>query len=130
MKHLEYDPIFEMDQNNEPEAQHIEDIVRKQIEQAGGILKHISIQNSIDIDNNTLVKLKRSETEKSFPYENPDLRFPIIDLRPGKASSTIVANQNLLRLHLAVQMLWESLVQYENFDSFTYKHVFFLRDDT
>ena len=52
-----------------------------------------------------------------------DMRSPQIKLR------TANANRNLLRMHLEIQLLWESLLYYEEQMQRQYDYVLFFRDD-
>eukprot|EP00594_Rhizosolenia_setigera_P014163 CAMPEP_0178966900 /NCGR_PEP_ID=MMETSP0789-20121207/17198_1 /TAXON_ID=3005 /ORGANISM="Rhizosolenia setigera, Strain CCMP 1694" /LENGTH=442 /DNA_ID=CAMNT_0020652255 /DNA_START=861 /DNA_END=2186 /DNA_ORIENTATION=- len=91
----------------------------------------IQIQEKIDIDSEPLLKARRDKALKDYPDEDPDLRFPLFDVRSEEIGvRTANANRNLLRMHLAIQTLWEKVLKWEKEEHFKYDYVLFLRDDT
>merc|ERR1712008_390245 len=91
----------------------------------------VIIQDSIDIDSEVLLKARREQALKDHPDEDPDLRFPIFDVRsPEIRQRTADANRNLLRMHRAIQILWEDALLREKKKDFKYDFVLFMRDDT
>lgn len=128
MDHVHPDPIF---RTLESTAE-IEETIRTQIgsiEKA--VIREVLIREQIDIDSEERLKSRRARAMKEHPEEDPDLRFPIFDIRKKEVMErTANANRNLLRLHLAVQMLWERAVHWEQEEDFKYDYVIFLRDDT
>ena len=132
MNRLEYDPIIKDYAQNHDNYYALESFINSSIASYGGKLAKILLNQTIDIDSNELVQSRRNWASKRFPNEDPDLRFPIKDLRSTNKIRTANANRNLLRLHLGVQYLWESLVQIEEQEVNKYEkydYVLFFRDD-
>lgn len=92
--------------------------------------KALYIEDSIEIESDFFLKRRREQALKEHPNEDPDLRFPIFDVRSKEIGErTADANRNLLRLHLAIQTLWEEVIFWEAAEHFKYDFVIFLRDD-
>ena len=105
--------------------------ITKSLRQVGSSAKKISIQHSIDVDADEMLQLKRKKALDDHPDEDPDLRFPLIDLRSSDAKSrTAAANRNLLKMHYAIQELWESAVAWEKESGRDYDLAIFMRDDS
>jgi hypothetical protein len=137
MNETTWDPVFgsEFDKDGlvvpTPNSERILYTIRDRTESHCGRLRHVTVQNSVDIDSNSQLQQKRQRMKTMFKGEDPDTRFPVLDLRsPGVIARTIIGNQNLLRLHLSVRGLWEHLLEAEEHDGMQYGHVFFLRDDS
>ena len=109
----------------------IEEYLREEIGNNGASVGAIKIQERIDIDSEPLLAARRKQALLENPNEDPDLRFPLFDIRTSDvAYRTANANRNLLRMHLAVQNLWDSVLKWEAEEGFKYDYVMFLRDDT
>ena len=107
-----------------------EQSAQQQVHAAGGRLRRLAIHDAVSVDDDTRVQAKRALAQKVHPSEDPDLRFPMIDLRQKTMGSTPVGNRNLLRMHCAVERLWGDLEAAETADGGPYDYVMFLRDDT
>ena len=82
--------------------------IRHNVENYGGKLRRILLQDSINIDGNDLVKSRRQQMAKHYPREDPDLKFPVKDLRTQQIKiRTANTNREILRMQLGIQMLWE-----------------------
>ena len=90
----------------------------------------ISIKQDIDIDSDELLKAHRARAKSEYPNEDPDQRFPMLDMRSFARKRTVVANRNLLKLHLAVQNLWREAIRHESESGHRYDYVLFMRDDS
>eukprot|EP00557_Chaetoceros_sp_GSL56_P014079 CAMPEP_0176482562 /NCGR_PEP_ID=MMETSP0200_2-20121128/3443_1 /TAXON_ID=947934 /ORGANISM="Chaetoceros sp., Strain GSL56" /LENGTH=463 /DNA_ID=CAMNT_0017878889 /DNA_START=329 /DNA_END=1717 /DNA_ORIENTATION=+ len=109
----------------------MEEFIRSQIARAGASIGELLIQEKIDIDSEPMLRARREKAMRKHPEEDADLRFPIFDIRSKEIENrTANANRNLLRLHLAVERLWASLVKWEDEEGFEYDYVLFLRDDS
>ena len=127
--HLQADPT--LPRSILDDSVDIEEYLRKKIGSNLSSIGALKIQESIDIDSEPMLKVRREKAQVDYPNENPDARFPIIDLRSEDiARRTANANRNLLRMHLAIQNLWTSLLKWEAEESFRYDYIFFLRDDS
>eukprot|EP00928_Gymnodinium_smaydae_P089205 TRINITY_DN731_c0_g2_i2.p1 TRINITY_DN731_c0_g2~~TRINITY_DN731_c0_g2_i2.p1 ORF type:complete len:419 (+),score=41.78 TRINITY_DN731_c0_g2_i2:133-1257(+) len=102
----------------------IKDILEKN--QAAG--KVISIKDDIDIDGEKLLHVHREKAKLEHPDEDPDLRFPTLNMPQGER--TLVANRNLLKMHYAIQSLWRETVKQEATSGQPYDLVIFMRDDS
>jgi hypothetical protein len=136
MSKITWDPVFgpEIDWLGRklpiPTAEHIKSVIRAKIEGQCGTVRHVAIRDQVDIDSNPQLKWRRKKARSLRKHEDPDTRFPLLDLRnPKVIERTATANRNFLRLHLAVQGLWDRLLEAEEEDGAKYGHVFFLRDD-
>ena len=90
----------------------------------------ISIKEDIDIESDEMLQAHRARAKIEHPDEDWDQRFPILDVRPFALKRTVVANRNLLKLHLAVQHLWREAVRHESESGHQYDYVLFMRDDS
>ena len=109
----------------------IEEFIRSHLGRAGASIGELIIQESIDIDSEPMLRARREKARKEYPEEDADLRFPTFDIRSKEIGiRTANANRNLLRLHFAVERLWESLIKWEEEEGFEYDYVLFLRDDS
>ena len=110
----------------------IEEFVRKRIGNApGSSVGAIVIKDRIDIDSEPLLKAKRRRALRDYPNEDPDTRFPLLDIRDDDHKQrTAIANQNLLKLHYAIQQLWQTATKWELEEEFNYDFVIFMRDDS
>ena len=127
MEYAEPDPFFEG--RSDPII--IENLIRRGIGTVrGASVGDLIIQESINIDLDSQLKAKREKSLQEYPGEDPDLRFPIIDVRTAEIGNrTANANRNLLRMHRAIQSLWQSATKWEQEEGFEYDFVLFLRDD-
>jgi len=143
MQHLTWDPVFDRACGDKTVGSRIgtsienvtEDciikhqlLIEREIQNNGGLARKIVLRRSTSIDDHPLVEAKRAVGIALHPNEDPDTRFPILDLRGGKSRATANANRNLLSLHLKYQQLWDEVVRTEAGWQFDY--VMFLRDDT
>jgi len=130
MKHIQPDPIV-LQNGLIPDPIIIEERIRKCIALEGlASVGELIIQDQIDIDSNPLLSARREMALMDHPYEDPDLRFPILDTRSKEIGRrTANANRNLLRLYLAMQTLWQSAVGREAEEGFRYDFVLFVRDN-
>ena len=128
MSHVQPDPCLPSNLLSDPII--IEDFIQKEIGIAGASIGEVTIQDSIDIDSEAMLAARRERSLKDHPDEDPDLRFPIFDVRNEEIRQrTANANRNLLRIHLAIQNLWRSALKWEEEEGFKYDFVMFLRDD-
>lgn len=133
MSHVHWDPVFSNGTilKNRPGDMHVAITVRRSILGNGGKLRNLILRESIDINSDKLLKKHRKLALQTYPKEDPDLRFPIMDLRNDIVKKrTINGNQNILRLMLATYELWKILMQVEKNLECQYDFVMFLRDDT
>ena len=90
----------------------------------------VSISERIDIDGDRMLEARRTEAIGARPKEDPDLRFPIVDVRLDAVKRrTANGNHNLLRLHHAVRDLSKEALRHENKKG-AYNAVIFSRDDS
>jgi len=128
MDHIQPDPtlpksVFHDDVN-------IEEYMRVSIGSHHASVGALRIHESIDIDSEPMLKARRQTALIDHPHEDPDLRFPLFDVRNEEIGyRTANANRNLLRMHLATQNLWTSAVKWEEEEGFKYDYVLFVRDD-
>ena len=109
----------------------VEEYIRTNVGIVGGTMGALIIKESIDIDSEPLLKKRRAKALQKHPDEDPDTRFPLIDVRTEEiATRTANANRNLLRMHLAIQNLWSKAVEWERDEGFKYDYVMFMRDDS
>jgi len=122
------DPIFRG--STDPSV--VEDLIRTKVSTwAQSAVGNVIIQDTIDIDSEPLLQAKREQAARDHPGQDPDQRFPSFDVRSGEiAQRTANANRNMLRMHLAVQNLWKSVVTMEQEEGFEYDYVIFARDDS
>jgi len=107
------------------------DFIKTMLVKVGASARIVSIQTNIDIDGEEMLKIKREKAQEAHPDEDPDLRFPMFDIRTDEISRrTANGNRNLLKMHYAVQGLWEEAVQWEQESGERYDIVMFMRDDT
>ena len=133
-----WDPIFsrvcaqtDLDDSAMPNKTVITDTVRNVLTQAGAQLREFRLSQQIDVDTDNRVYKRHQELIARHPNEDPNLRFPTYDLgSDADHSSNIVANRNLLRLHLSMEYLWLAARKSEEYDGQLYHFVLFLRDDT
>ena len=130
-----YTNYFESDPNlprsNFSDYIDIEEYIRTKV---GGLrvsIGDVTLQDSIDIDSELLLKARRAEELSKYPNEDPDAKFPIFDVRSKEIEKrTANANRNLLRMHLSIQNLWNLALKWEKEENFKYDYVMFMRDDT
>ncbi len=125
--HLQPDPTLPKSQDSDEIKEHIrEKVVKRGFASIGAL----EIKESIDIDSEPMLKVRREKALMDNPDEDPDLRFPLFDVRSSEIGHrTTNANRNLLRMHLAIQKLWERALKLEAEEGFKYDYVMFLRDD-
>ena len=81
---------------------------------AGANAVTVSISERIDIDGDRMLEARRTEAIGARPKEDPDLRFPIVDVRLDAVKRrTANGNHNLLRLHHAVRDLSKEALRHE-----------------
>jgi len=102
-------------------------LISSEIQKHGGRARKVVLRQTLSIDDNELVAAKRSAAVSTSPGEDPDLRFPILDLNRRQATAN--ANRNMLTLFLNYQQLWDEVVKSEGATQ-PYDYVMFLRDDT
>ena len=132
-----WDPIFSRSlertdlENTTPNKTVITDTVKDVLTQAGAQLRLFRLSQQIDVDTDARINTRHQELLARHPNEDPNLRFPTYDLgSDADHSSNIVANRNLLRLHLSMEYLWLAARKFEEESSQLYHFVLFLRDDT
>lgn len=133
MSHVHWDPIFSNGTvlKKRPSDELVSTMIRRQITKSGGIVRQLVLRDSIDLEKDGMLKKRRKMALKKYPKEDPDLRFPLLDLRNDLVQKrTISGNRSILRLMLANYELWKALVQVESNLKFQYDYVMFLRDDT
>ena len=108
----------------------IADFIAAIIDASGATTRVVSIKKTVDIDSDAMLNIRRGNAKRAHPTEDPDLRFPMFDIRSNRIQQTVIGNQNLLRMHYMIQSLWESAVQQEKENKKKYDMVIFLRDDT
>ena len=109
----------------------VEEFIRDKVGSVGASVGAIFLKDKIDIDSEPLLKKRREKLIKKHPDEDPDVRFPVIDIRnKDTAYRTANANRNLLRMHLSIQYLWNQAIKWEQEEGFKYDYVMFMRDDT
>jgi len=127
--HLQPDPA--LPRSNFDDSIDIEEYLRKRIGSDLASIGALKIQESIDIDSEPMLKYRREQAVIDKPNEDPDQRFPVFDIRSKDiAYQTANANRNILRMHLAIENLWASVLKWEAEESFKYDYVMFLRDDS
>lgn len=129
MSHIVHDPIFLKFAEHNTTAM-IRNVIKEQLEAVGATLRQISLYDSVNIDSNSQLIRKRILASLQYPNEDPDLRFPILDLRKNARIRTANANRNMLNLFLSIQQLWRTVVDSEHKDGNSYDYVIFMRDDT
>jgi hypothetical protein len=125
MNHLTQDPLLPTNMSGYETQLFIENEIIK----AGGRPRHVLCAPAINIDSNLLVRAKRKAALKQHPTEDPDTRFPLLDLRRTAKSRTAGANRNMLTLFYNLQTVWKEVIKAELVDGKKYDHVMFLRDD-
>lgn len=106
-------------------------ILRHAILQHGGRLRQAILRDFVSIDGDEMLREHRRQALQKHPKEDPDMRFPSVDVRNDKVEKrTAAANRSLLRHMLATYELWKALLQVEATLEFQYDYVMFLRDDT
>ena len=116
-----FDPVF----GNE-----ISQTVQKLLSRWGANLRENKLQYQINLNSDARLHDLRRMAKRENPSEDPDLRFPTRDMSAGAAhAQNVVANRNLLCLHLAMEKLWHALLKAETEDGALYANVLFLRDD-
>jgi hypothetical protein len=142
MQHLTVDPVFDdtcggktaepdirtllNNVTEECKSRHAT-LISNEIQKYGGRARRVVLRQSLSIDDHPLVAAKRSAAKSLNPGEDPDLRFPIIDLK--KKQATANANRNVLTVFLNYEQLWDEVVKSEDATR-PYDYVMFLRDDT
>jgi hypothetical protein len=125
MNHLAQDPLLPTNTSGYETQLFIENEILK----VGGRPRHVRCASAINIDSNLLVQAKRKAALMEHPREDPDTRFPLLDLRSTAKSRTANANRNMLTLFYNVQTAWKQVVNAELVDGQKYDYVMFLRDD-
>ena len=126
MSYATTDPIFE----NPDDPIAVEDYVRTAIGERANI-GAIIIQHDINIDSDKAIKERRAKAKEDYPDEDPDLRFPLLDIRSKEIGiRTTNANRNLLKMHFAIQALWWRALEREKEIGVQYDYVIFMRDDS
>jgi len=69
--------------------------------------------------------IRRARATVLHKNEDPDTRFPMLDLRPSALQQTAGANRNALRLFSNVKDVWQSVLEAEKEDGINYDVVFF-----
>jgi hypothetical protein len=136
MNHIVEDPVFGLHdlfrlkvEDPEKFSQLASTLIRERMEKVGGRVRYINVQRKIPIDSNPSLQARRAAALKDHPKEDPDLRFPMLDLRSGKAERTSNGNRNMLRVFLGIQRLWQQVEIAETNDGAPYDYVLFTRDD-
>ena len=142
MNLLVNDPIFDRYvRQNENETVLLDDaliqarihmVIQQQLEVAGANLRHITFQdNYSDMDRHPQIMELRERATQLYPNEDPDLRFPTLDIRDVTTMNrTANANRNMLNLFYHIQHLYQQMLAYEKDIRIKYDYVLFLRDDT
>ena len=112
------------------DADSIPTLIESMLSQKNAHARVISIKQDIDIDSDQFLKARRARAKSEYPDEDPDQRFPILDMRPFARERTVVANRNLLKLHRAIQYLWREAIRHESESGHQYDYVLFMRDDS
>eukprot|EP00557_Chaetoceros_sp_GSL56_P003286 CAMPEP_0176499560 /NCGR_PEP_ID=MMETSP0200_2-20121128/12997_1 /TAXON_ID=947934 /ORGANISM="Chaetoceros sp., Strain GSL56" /LENGTH=1200 /DNA_ID=CAMNT_0017897997 /DNA_START=264 /DNA_END=3866 /DNA_ORIENTATION=+ len=129
IEHLQPDPLLPVPTLDD--FVDVEESIRMRVARERAKVGALAITKEIDIDTEPMLVNRRKLTLKKHPNEDPDQRFPILDDRNDDTSQrTANANRNLLRLHFAIQNLWEAVTRREKEENFRYDYVMFLRDDT
>jgi hypothetical protein len=136
MSHIHLDPYFTNGtvlKTTTNSSSNIKSMVERSVKAAGGELGEFLFRDQVDIDSNKLVMSRREIQKKEHGHgEDPDLRFPLLDIRTLDIGvKTANANRNLLRLHLAIEELWQnSVLAREAKTGRKYDYVLFVRDDS
>jgi hypothetical protein len=148
MNHIVHDPIFnkyvyeningtKMLLKNETTIKaRIEKVTQQHIQAAGARLRYMTFQDNNDIMNDVNlhpnVIQRRMMAKQLHPKEDPDLRFPILDIRDNTTKTrTANANRNMLHLFYNIQLLYQKVIEHEkNTLYIPYDYILFLRDDT
>ena len=142
MNLLVNDPIFDKYINqNEDETVPLDEalikarihmVVQQQLEVAGANLRYITFQDNYSgMDSNPQVLERRKRAHQMYPNEDPDLRFPTLDIRDVTTMNrTANANRNMLNLFYHIQHAYQQVLAYEMDIRIQYDYVLFLRDDT
>jgi hypothetical protein len=143
MNHQVSDPIFDqyiyqqdngmrtvLDENDKKTR--IQLFLQQQLKDAGGNLQYMTFQdNYAGMDTNARVIQRRTQALQMYPNEDPDLRFPTLDLRDGVRNRTANANRNMLHLFYHIQHLYGQVIAREmEVRVKKYDYIIFLRDDT
>ena len=141
MNHQVSDPIFNQciyqedmqtlrDENYRKTQIHI--FLQQQLKDAGGNLQYLTFQdNYASVDTNAKVIQHRTRALQMYPNEDPDLRFPTLDVRDNAQNRTANANRNMLHLFYHIQHLYAHVLAHEmEIRLKKYDYVIFLRDDT
>ncbi|CAK0823387.1 unnamed protein product [Prorocentrum cordatum] len=102
--------------------------IKNATQKHGGRARKVVLRQRLSIDDNELVAAKRSAAVSMNPGEDPDFRFPTLDLHTDR-TQVASANRNMLTLFLNYQQLWDDVVKSEDATQ-PYDYVMFLRDDT
>lgn len=128
-EHFQPDPYLPVVKDDDYDP--VKRFIKRKVAKFGGYVGALNIQEIIDIDSEPILKKRRAEALKKYPKEEPDTRFPILDVRnEAAASRTEKANKNLLRMHLAINKLWDEALEVERENNFQYDYIIFMRDDT
>ena len=106
--------------------------VQQQLKLNGANLQYISFQDTYnDMTTNEKVIERRQRARNMYPTEDPDLRFPIMDIRTAAIRNrTANANRNMLHLFYHIQHVYQQVLNREADRHVKYDYVLFLRDDT
>ena len=127
--YLESDPI--LPRSKFSDYVDLEEYIRDKVGRLGVMVGDVKFQENIDINSEDLLKARRADALRKYPNEDPDVKFPIFDMRSKeKAYHTANANRNLLSMHLSIQNLWNQAVKWEQEEGFKYDYVMFMRDDS
>ena len=141
MNHQVSDPIFDKYIRQEDNAalldaaiikERIETFMQQELQRAGSNLRHLTFQDNYSgMDENANVTERRTRALQMYPDEDPDLRFPLLDIRNAAIMSrTANANRNMLNLFYHIQHIYQHVLAYEMDVRVKYDYVLFLRDDT
>ena len=127
--HLQRDPVIQ--DSNLDDAADIEEYIRREIIENLASVGALTFPEIVDIDSEPILSERRRKAIEEHPFEDPDTRFPLFDIRNSDvAFRTANANRNLLRMHFAIKSLWEKALRLEREEGFKYDYVIFLRDDS
>lgn len=128
MNHLRWDPIF--GEQAIPSQEEMDTKIRALVDETGANLRSLRLLESMQVNNDKRLQLKRETANATYPNEDVDLRFPMKDLRPKAIQRTANGNRNMLNLFYGLQLLWEDMVSTEESLGIKYDYVIILRDDT
>ena len=108
----------------------IRQLVQEQLTQTGVHFRYLTFQDTYaGMDQHTKVQQHRQRARQSHPHDDPDVRFPVLDVRNDAVMQRNAnANRNMLHLFYHLQHLYQQVVRYE-MEYYKYDYVFFVRDD-